>query len=26
MGVGENIISATWQAILDSIEYGLNRQ
>jgi 2-isopropylmalate synthase len=25
MGVGENIISATWQAILDSIEYGLNR-
>jgi hypothetical protein len=23
--VGENIISATWQAILDSIEYGLNR-
>jgi len=24
VGVGENIISATWQAIIESIEYGLH--
>ena len=25
VGVGEDILSATWQAILDSLEYGLHR-
>jgi len=24
VGVGENIIAATWQALIDSIEYGLH--
>jgi 2-isopropylmalate synthase len=25
VGVGENIIEASWQALVDGLEYGVNR-